>query len=403
MKKQRKSWMDVYREFPRPPGVSESQATQNTLLLDNLLHEEWHFAKRLILLWAPVENGMLILSVPYWQLVEHRKQRHNHAASEGDQEISQLLSRDRMVDEEEIRRAARVFGSEPVHLSLPFTPGEGLNVDLISALVRRYGVSLVTDRAVILLDAVGFSLLSPIAQVTQLNSLSYSVNSAYNMLLSKSIDIAFSRSNTGDGFYIWNKDTGVRANVDLYHFLLLILAHNAIARAKSSHDSVPLLRSCFHVGDHYEFFQEESLSPTRFTYLVGDVTIELARMIENARPGQILIGDFRTPMAVGDREAVASIGTIDFIDKAREMVFHLDEIDLCGDQVTSIACYLTGPKSADGAFRVARYGIQDKHGLSHRVFNAKINLTRRAQAPIYLGLVSPAADGIEGWTRDVLG
>ena len=72
----------------------------------------------------------------------------------------------------------------------------------------------------------------------------------------------------------------------------IVLADNAIARSKSSSKAVPRLRACFHVGACYEFHQAEGLNPTMHDFIVGDVTIELARMIDAAMPGQILVGDF---------------------------------------------------------------------------------------------------------------
>ncbi len=110
-----------------------------------------------------------------------------------------------------------------------------------------------SDRAVTLFDIVGFSLFSPLEQVTQLNSLSYSVNAAHSKMLSKKIDISFARTITDDGFYIWNRDRSIQANINLYHFMHLVLADNAIARAKSSGNVTPLLRAAFRVGDHYGF------------------------------------------------------------------------------------------------------------------------------------------------------
>jgi hypothetical protein len=50
---------------------------------------------------------------------------------------------------------------------------------------------------VVLLDAVGFSTQMPLDQMATLNSLSYSVNSAYAQLLSKNINIDFARTTTG--------------------------------------------------------------------------------------------------------------------------------------------------------------------------------------------------------------
>ena len=57
------------------------------------------------------------------------------------------------------------------------------------------------SRAVILIDIAEFSLYTPFEQASQLNSLSYSLNSAYNKLLSRGIEINFARTTTGDGYY----------------------------------------------------------------------------------------------------------------------------------------------------------------------------------------------------------
>ena len=82
----------------------------------------------------------------------------------------------------------------------------------------------------------------------------------------------------------------------------IVLADNAIARSKSVSKAVPRLRACFHVGSCYEFHQAEGLNPTMHDFIVGDVTIELARMIDAAQPGQILVGDFMAVIDPEDRE-----------------------------------------------------------------------------------------------------
>src|SRR5690606_38137236 len=179
----------------------------------------------------------------------------------------------------------------------------------------RYSVSLVPRRAVVLLDAVGFSLRTPLEQVAMLNSISYSVNSAYRQLLSKDVDINFARTTTGDGFYIWNRSETIEGNIALYKLVMLILADNAVARRKAQRFPVPELRAAFHVGKHYEFHQVEGLNPTTFGYIVGQVTIDLARMVDQALPGQILLGDFEIEMS-GDGDAGASrVSTLDFVDR----------------------------------------------------------------------------------------
>ena len=101
-------------------------------------------------------------------------------------------------------------------------------------MIRRYGINYVASRAVTLFDIVGFSLLTPFEQMTQLNSLSYSLNSAHAKMLELDVSINFARSSSGDGFYIWNRDDGLEANVNLYHFMHIVLADNAIARSKPS-------------------------------------------------------------------------------------------------------------------------------------------------------------------------
>ena len=111
-------------------------------------------------------------------------------------------------------------------------------------------------------------------------------------MLKQGIEINFARTTTGDGYYVWNRDPSQRANVDLFHFLLLVIADNAMARDASRGNTVPLIRSAYHIGSHYELYQAEGVNPTLFSYIVGDVTIELARMLDLSIPGQVYVGEF---------------------------------------------------------------------------------------------------------------
>ena len=290
---------------------------------------------------------------------------------------------------------ARLLGISPVEIALPFVPGDDLSFDVIETIVKRYSISYIEDRAVALFDIVGFSLFPPLEQVTQLNSLAFSVNSAFSKMLNKQIDINFARSTTGDGFYIWNRQRTVQANVNLYHFMHLVLADNAIARRKSSANTTPQLRACFHVGGHYEFYQSEGLSPTIYSYIVGDVTIELARMIDRAMAGQVLVGDFLVPMQ--DRQTGGSerIGSAQFMEHAQRTLSHLEGLVLSGDEIEDIRVYLTGEKRDDGEFGIKKYRIADKHGRTRDVYNAKINIYRSNAEPVYLGIQTSELDGFE--------
>jgi hypothetical protein len=150
---------------------------------------------------------------------------------------------------------------------------------------------------------------------------------------------------------------------------------------------VPLLRAGFHVGSCYEFYHAEGLNPTLFTDIVGQVTIELARIVENAMPGQILVAEFLT--APADSPPLHEPDTVDavsFVDRAQHNLSQLNGLELSGDAIESIKCYLTGSARADGSFSIRKLAIYDKHGLTRNAFNAKVNIYRRAADPILLGI-----------------
>ena len=296
--------------------------------------------------------------------------------------------------------ASRLLGIESTHLPLrePLKNTAAQN-EIIEKMVKRYSITYVPNRGVCLFDIVGFSLLPPFEQMMQLNSLSYSLNSAQSRLLTKRIGVDFSRTTTGDGFYIWNRDLTLEGNVNLYHFMQLALADNAIAHKKATHNTVPRLRASFHIGSSYEFHQSEGLNPTLYNYIVGDVTVDLARVIERAMPGQILVGDFRAEMPTADGAGSRIVESADFVELAMRNVEQLAGLELSGERVDAIRCYLTGTKLPNGQFTVRRITVNDKHGVARRVYNAKVNIYRHNAEPILLGIEDRAlgADGMPGF------
>jgi hypothetical protein len=80
------------------------------------------------------------------------------------------------------------------------------------------------------------------------------------------------------------------------------------------------------------------------------------------------------------------IDSLDFVERTRAPLRSLNGLKLAGSEVDEIACYLTGRRDAAGLWGISEYAIADKHGLIHRVYNAKINIHRRNGEPIYLGL-----------------
>jgi len=388
-KMKRFSWTQQFQE-----KEAAGQANREHLFhLDEILYDFWQLGRNIILVWSPCEQGMLLLVVPHFAIAETvydaTPQENGPKGSllrPVDPLLHDLVASPKMVAIEHLQDAAAHLGARVRHVKLPFSPGRELSHETISALVKRYSITRVEDRAVALFDIVGFSHYAPLVQVAQLNSLSYSVNTAYSKLMGRDIEIRFARTNTGDGFYIWNRDRGIDSNVDLYHFMHLVLAENAVARSESRNFTAPLLRTCFHVGGHYEFYQSEGLNPTTFSYIVGDVTIELARMIDKAADGQILIGDFSVPMANQKAGMTVPVDSVDFIRHTQGRLSSLEDLVLGKEHVETIKCYLTGQKGADGTYRIGRYILSDKHGYTRRVFNAKVNIHMKSGRSIYLGI-----------------
>jgi hypothetical protein len=389
-----------YEYWSNPVGDVDSlglSERSNLVEFDRQLHGCWGLGKNFVLAWCSHERGVLLLVIPHYAVADYALATHNGIASpnrqtdslENENFVVGLLSGNRQLTLRHIQNSAKLLGVEPVYIELrqPLTRSE-VETEIIERLIKRYSVSYVNCRAVVLFDIVGFGLLSPFEQMTQLNSLSYSLNSAHSKILDRAIDINFARSSTGDGFYIWNRDLGVAANTNLYHLMHLVLADNAIARRKAHGRTVPLLRAGFHVGSCYEFHQAEGLNPTIYSDIVGDVTIELARMIERALPGQIFVGEFNASLpATNDPSTEAiDIDSISFVDRAQENLSQLNGLVLSGEAIQSIKCYLTGKRQSDGTFTVRKLTIEDKHGLKHNVFNAKINIYRSEAEPILLGI-----------------
>ena len=244
-------------------------------------------------------------------------------------------------------------------------------------MIKRYGLSYVQSRGVILFDIVDFYLYTPFEHASQLNSLSYSLNSAYNKLLAQGIEINFARTTTGDGYYIWNRDLSASANQDLFVFMLLVVADNAVAQAASRGNTVPVIRTGYHIGGHYELYQAEGVNPSVFSYIVGDVTIELARMLDLAQANQVMIGEFHCEQASWGSNVVTPITAVSatsFVAACNRVLPALHGIPLSGKGINAMSCRLTEGVERDGQSRPRRFRIVDKHGLAHFAYNLQIEI-----------------------------
>lgn len=359
-------------------------------LLDSLeIHLEalWELGRNLVLGWCLRKDGIDVLVLPHYNL---GRVQHLRVDVRGDADgfYRALLSGPKRFSVRDFTRAERALDCKSAHVPLP-----GLarlsgrkHLTALEQAIQRYGVSYFQSRAVALFDIVGFSKLTAFDRLAQLNSLVYSCNSAQSKFSQRSSRFNFATSTTGDGFYVWNRDEGVHANTDLYSYVHLILADNALARQRTGarSDGAPLLKTAFHIDSYYEFFHSEGLRPSASTFVVGDVTIALARMIDRAVPGQILIGDFKR----GDRDGADAfhLNTRQFIDEVQPRTSILKGLKLSGQEVEDIRCYLTGHRLSHDTFTMRRFKLTDKHGYQRVVYNAKVNIHRRHASPIFLGL-----------------
>jgi hypothetical protein len=387
-------YLDQLAVFANEMGLRQRS---NLVHLERSLHAAWSLGQNSILSWSPLDDGILVLVVPHYAIADYTSAPG--ADTVGDPRLAQrvsasfitdLISGDRQLTLLQMQKVARLLNVEPrfIPLRQPLT-GHPVETQIIEKMIRRYGINYVASRAVTMFDIVGFSLLTPFEQMTQLNSLSYSLNSAHAKMLEQDIGINFARSSSGDGFYIWNRDHGLEANINLYHFMHIVLADNAIARSKATSKAVPRLRACFNVGSCYEFHQAEGLNPTIHDYIVGDVTIELARMIEAALPGQILVGDFLAKLSTGadgHDDTQVNLDAVAFLKRAQGNLSKLSGLELSGEKVSAIKCYLTGERLESGEFNIRKLHIVDKHGLTRTAYNAKVNIYRAVAEPILLGI-----------------
>lgn len=364
--------------------------------IEQAFRKQWQLGREIIVCWTYTGQGLTFLSIPYYLIgtlisaeTELTDSYLTNPEASGDGiSLVEILKGSRYTSEATLSRITKLTGVSAITLSPPGTnSSEENDSDQIDNLVRRYSISYVENHAVALFDIVGFSKHSPLDQVTLLSSLSYSINSAYSKLQEQNIKVNFARTTTGDGFYIWSKEVSVESNINLYNLVQLILADNAIAHTKTYGHTAPILKTAFHIGNYYEFHQSEALQPTPYSYIVGNVTIELARIIEIAVAGQILVGDFHCHLPSPDDPSVyINVDTINFIDILKEKVHGLEGIQISDKEIASIECYLTGQRVNEREFSISRFQITDKHLYLRTVFNAKVNIYRNSQSPIYLGI-----------------
>lgn len=330
-------------------------------LINDTLNPLWNLGRFSVLGWRACEFGIEVATIATAQLLKLCKTSDEYTNGA------------RQMSARRYEEVCDILGVESTQITLPDAIGSGPGLvapSLVNSIITRYSITKTAHRAVGLFDIVGFSKNDPIEQVAQLSSLEYSINIAHKRLRDIGLDINLARSTTGDGFYVWNRDTGVEADLASYLLVMLALADNATARMRHGPDMAPLLRVCFSLGSHYSFYQVEGLNPRGYDYIVGEVTISLARMIDRCLPGQILIGEFERPGPRGGKQ----LSTASFVTLTADLLERFKGMQLTGGNIRHCACYLTGEQVGPGFFNILRFEIEDKHGFTHHAYNQKMNI-----------------------------
>ncbi len=339
--------------------------------LTEVFYARWNFGSNALVGWTYHPDGLQYLFAPSLQVLRS-------AAAH-----PRLIHGNRRMGPRTFAEVAQALGVAPE----AFVSEEGLAIDADSAaatevdkLVSHYAIIKTRKRAVFLLDIAGFSLFSPEEQAAQLTTLDYSLNIAREAGAAFGIELDLAQSTTGDGFYVWNRNKGQEADANLFCVLMIALAHQALQLRTISPPYIPTIRTSFGFGSHYSYHQHSRLDPVGHDYIVGDVTIHLARLIQHARPNQILVSAARGENGADEAE------TDSFMARVAQVLGGLPELHLADAAVTRIAAYLTGARKPDGEYEMRRLKFQDKHGISHAAYNAKVNIFLKGDEPIYLGL-----------------
>ena len=345
--------------------------------LERTLRRQWRLGQNIVLCWSLDARGLLVIFVPHYFLGNYCAPGMGDTEPHRDNEryIRRLISGKRRKTRDELFAVAVRLGASPTFIKLDHPlDDQPAVVSAVEQVIRRYGLGFVDKRAVLLFDISDFSLRTPFEQASQLNSLSYSMNSVYNKLATRGMEINFARTTTGDGYYVWNRDRGEESDNLLFYFLILIMLDNALASRASRGKTVPLIRAAFHIGSHYELYQAEGVNPTVFSYIVGDVTIDLARMIEKAEPGQILLGNFAADSTVsGEVVNGSTTGTPSFVAARDEGLECIHGVRMMGSAIDSIACWLTSARPlAPRHDSPLGLSLTDKHGFTHLAYNLEI-------------------------------
>ena len=345
--------------------------------VDSELRKIWGLGSNVIIGWRALPFGLDVLYLPSYELPRVAKL------------YDDILRANRHIESPERFQALVTAGCRAKEIKIDARLGRDDNsVDAINKLIRAYTVSHIPCRAVCLFDMVSFSLYSPFEQITQISLLSHYIKLASMRCQRLNMPMDLCSTTTGDGFYVWNRNEGLMADVALYCTAMLALGYVYAARAVAKTEAVPRLRCGLHWGSHYEYYGGSASD----VFIVGEVTIELARIISTAQSGQLLIGSYLRDLTESEPQVVQEFGiysldTANFMALAQGQLARLADVPVPGGKIESFNVFLTGPSVSEDTYSIRKYYVTDKHGLEHPCYNARLNMKSSSGEIISFGLL----------------
>ena len=346
--------------------MSTSHKPLSNSELDLVLRNVWGFGSTTIVGWRPRERAIEVIAVPTIRLF---KEGEGHP---------RVFDGARLMGPATFDEVARSLNAQPLEIRLPQTIEEP-EFEAVSGLVLRYSIPRTKRRAVWLIDIVGFSKCSPEQQASQLASLEFCFNVAGEICRQRGLTIDPARSTTGDGFYLWNRIKGANADSDTFCLGALALTYLAALRKGTDERAyMPQIRAAFDIGSHFNYFQLGSHDSVGSDFIVGEVTIRLARIIEHASPEQFLIGDFFYGSSAG-----AGSAKTDFVYRAAATLKSFRDLNILGSPLRGFTLSLAEQ----------RLELVDKHGQLHGCYNASLTATLASRSSLCIGVDQAPDEG----------
>src|SRR5690606_489990 len=174
------SYLDALSSITAEMSLKERS---DLIHLDKCLHRLWGLGQNVILGWCLEDDGISLVVIPHYVVGELTRRcadpQSDSPLGPSEDFFKALLSGQPQPTPRHIDHVVRLLGAERTHVPLRAPLGSHpAHERIVETMVRRYSITYVPSRAVALFDIVGFGLLHPFEQMTQLNSLSYSLNSA---------------------------------------------------------------------------------------------------------------------------------------------------------------------------------------------------------------------------------